>query len=487
MLIPVILCGGSGTRLWPLSRQLYPKQFLQLNGAGSLLQQTLERLRTVPDHGPCIVVCNEAHRFLVAEQLQACGEEEALILLEEQGRNTAPAVALAALLIREQYGDETGMLVLPSDHLFRRPQAFAESVAQAYAAVQDQLLTFGVPPTRPETGYGYIRAEAAAGAQGPRPVLEFAEKPDLERAERFLAAGDYYWNSGMFLFRAGVYRAELHHHAPAIAEACEAAYTGMVHDGRFRRPGAEAFARCPADSIDYAVMEKTDRAVMLPLDAGWSDIGCWRALHEALPRDGQGNVLQGDVLSEDTRNCYIRSEHRLVVSLGLDDHVIVETADAVLVAHRDRVQDIRGVVDGLRKKGREEPLVHRQVHRPWGGYETLVSSQRFQVKRLTVAPGASLSLQMHHHRAEHWTVVRGTARVWRGEEEFLLSEDQSVYIPIGALHRLENPGRIPLELVEVQTGAYLGEDDIVRFEDSYGRIPLPAGAPAAGAASGAVS
>ena len=469
-IIPVILSGGAGTRLWPLSRELYPKQFLPLAGEHSLLQQTVLRLTGLPDLAPPLVVCNEEHRFLVAEQLRAANVQGAEILLEPAGRNTAPAVALAALHVQARHGDDALLLVLPSDHVITDDAAFRRAVQAGVAAAQaGALVTFGVQPTRPETGYGYIRTGAALDAGAARRVLAFVEKPDAERATQYLASGEYLWNGGMFLLGAGSYLGELKRHAPAIADACEAAFDDVRADLDFVRVRREAFLASPSDSIDYAVMERTDRAAVVALDAGWSDVGSWDALLDVQPSDAAGNVISGDVLVEKVSGSLIRSEGRLVAALGVKDLVIVETADAVLVADRAHAQDVKRLVERLKAQHRDEPLVHRQVFRPWGSYEGLVQSGRFQVKRIVVKPGASLSLQMHHHRAEHWVVVKGTARVTCGEDVRLLAEDQSTYIPIGTAHRLENPGRIDLEIIEVQSGTYLGEDDIVRFQDHYGR------------------
>ncbi|MGK2940362.1 MAG: mannose-1-phosphate guanylyltransferase/mannose-6-phosphate isomerase [Immundisolibacter sp.] len=470
MIIPVILSGGAGTRLWPLSRELYPKQFLPLTGERSLLQQTIVRVHGLANVAPPLVMCNEEHRFLVAEQLREIGVTGAQILLEPVGRNTAPAVALAALRLQSA-GDDPLLLVLPSDHVIVDTAAFRAAVtAGGAAAAGGALVTFGVLPTRPETGYGYIRAGDPVDAQGPaRRVQAFVEKPDADRAAAYVASGDYLWNGGMFLFSASAYLAELERHAPAILAACRAACDGISADLDFVRVRREPFLDAPSDSIDYAVMEHTDRAVVVPLDAGWSDVGSWDALLEVQAADARGNVISGDVLAQDVDDSLIRAESRLVAALGIKNHIIVETADAVLVADRSRAQDVKRLVERLKAERRDEPLVHRQVFRPWGSYEGLVLTERFQVKRIVVKPGASLSLQMHHHRAEHWVVVKGTARVTCGAEVKLLAEDESTYIPIGTTHRLENPGRIPLEIIEVQSGSYLGEDDIVRFEDNYGR------------------
>ncbi|MBK1690674.1 mannose-1-phosphate guanylyltransferase/mannose-6-phosphate isomerase [Ectothiorhodospira mobilis] len=466
-LIPVILSGGAGTRLWPMSRQLYPKQFLPLTGTGeTLLQATLARLPA--GTAPPLMICNEAHRFLVAEQLRQMDIRPGGILLEPVGRNTAPAVAAAALCARAS-GEDPVLLVMPADHLIQDVEAFRRSVAMAVEAARSgALVTFGVPPTEPHTGYGYIRVEAGAGGGG-APVREFVEKPDLDTARTYVASGHYYWNSGLFVFRASTFLEELKVHAPDILEACEQAWAGARGDLDFLRLDSEAFAACRSESVDYAVMEPTRRAVMVPLEADWSDVGSWTALWSAGERDPEGNVAVGDVLLTGTRNCYLHADARLVAAVGVEDLVVVETKDAVLVMHKDRHQEVKEIVARLRADGREESENHRCVARPWGTYEQIDAASRFQVKRITVKPGQQLSLQMHYHRAEHWIVVRGTARITRGEEQFILSENESTYIPLGISHRLENPGRIPLELIEVQSGSYLGEDDIIRFEDTYGR------------------
>jgi mannose-1-phosphate guanylyltransferase/mannose-6-phosphate isomerase len=467
MLIPVILSGGAGTRLWPLSRELYPKQLLPLIGTQTMLQDTVLRLAGLGATAP-IVVCNEAHRFLVAEQLRVIAAPAQSIVLEPVGRNTAPAIALAASAALAAASDDPLLLVLPADHVIRDAVAFQHAVRVAVAAASaGNLVTFGIVPQAPETGYGYIRRGAADG--GAWRIASFVEKPERERAQEFLASGEYYWNSGMFVFSARRFLAELQRHAPDIARACELAWRGAQRDLDFTRVDAEAFAACRSESIDYAVMEPTDAAVVVPLDAGWSDVGSWSSLHAASDHDADGNVLRGDVLAEDTHDSYVYAESRLVATVGLRDHVVVETKDAVLVAPRDRVQDVKALVTRLKESGRSEHLLHREVFRPWGSYDGVDSGERFQVKRLTVRPGGVLSLQLHHHRAEHWVVVSGTARITRGEEVFLLEEDQSTYIPIGVRHRIENPGKIPLHIIEVQSGGYLGEDDIVRFEDQYGR------------------
>lgn len=467
MLVPVILSGGAGTRLWPLSRELYPKQLLPLVDEHTMLQDTVLRLAGL-NAAPAVVVCNEAHRFLVAEQLRLIKAPAQAIVLEPVGRNTAPAIALAAHAALATAGESALLLVLPADHVIRDAAAFRRAVeVAAEAARAGNLVTFGVVPRTPETGYGYIRRGAALG-QAWR-IERFVEKPEQARAEEFVASGEYYWNSGMFVFAARRYLDELQRLAPDIAAACERASHGATRDLDFTRIDAAAFAACRSESIDYAVMEKTANAVVVPLDAGWSDVGSWSTLHDACEKDADGNVCKGDVLTEDTYGSYLYAQSRLVAAVGLRDHVVIETKDAVLVAPRDRVQDVKTLVAQIRQRGRSEHLLHREVFRPWGSYDSLDNGERFQVKRLMVHPGGVLSLQLHHHRAEHWVVVSGTARITRGEEVFLLEENQSTYIPIGVRHRIENPGKIPLHVIEVQSGGYLGEDDIVRFEDQYGR------------------
>ena len=473
MLIPVILSGGSGTRLWPLSRELYPKQLLPLVGERTMLQETAARLTGLDDVGGPIVVCNDSHRFMVAEQMREFGAAAQAIILEPVGRNTAPAVAVAALVALEKSKGKGGdadpvLLVLPADHVIRNVEAFQSAVQAGLAAANaGKLVTFGVVPDRPETGYGYIRREKGAGPS--YPVAEFVEKPDAATAEKYVASGDYFWNSGMFMFRARAFLGELKAHAPAILSACEDAVAAAKRDLDFTRLPTAEFGACPSDSIDYAVMEKTQVAVVVPLDAGWSDVGSWSALQDALPTDAQGNVMAGDVIVEDAQGCYLHATSRMIAAVGLRDHVVVETKDAVLVAPRDRVQDVKQLVSKLKAQGRYETSLHREVFRPWGSYDSIDNGDRFQVKRLVVKPGASMSLQLHHHRAEHWIVVTGTARITRGEETFLLGENESTYIPLGTKHRIENPGMVPLHIIEVQSGSYLGEDDIVRFEDQYGR------------------
>jgi mannose-1-phosphate guanylyltransferase / mannose-6-phosphate isomerase len=460
----VLLSGGSGTRLWPLSREAYPKQFLALHGDETMLQETWRRVEPLVD-GPPIVVANEEHRFLAAEQLRLAGVAQAAIVLEPEGRNTAPAIAAAALQARAGGADPL-LLVLPSDHVVRRPDAFRAAVSEAAAtAEQGALVTFGIVPGGPETGFGYI--EAAAG-EGIRPVRRFVEKPDAATARAYLDAGGFYWNSGMFLFRASRYLEELQRFEPAMLAAVGEAMDKAQRDGDFIRLDGEAFRACRADSIDYAVMERTDRAMVLPVDIGWSDVGSWSALWDVSARDADGNASHGDVIVVDTRNSYAYAR-RLVAMVGVDDLVVVETDDAVLVARKDRVQQVKDVVARLKADERSHAVLHREVHRPWGSYDSVDAGDGFQVKRIRVKPGARLSLQSHQHRAEHWIVVRGTARVTRDEEVFDLVANQSAYIPLGARHRLENPASEVLELIEVQSGSYLGEDDIVRYEDVYGR------------------
>jgi mannose-1-phosphate guanylyltransferase/mannose-6-phosphate isomerase len=475
MLTPVILSGGAGTRLWPLSRELYPKQLLALTGERTMLQQTALRLEGLAATAP-IVVCNEAHRFLVAEQLRQINIEPRALVLEPFGRNTAPAIALASHAALKAADDaDPVLLVLPADHVIRDVPTFQKAVKIALsAAEQGKLVTFGVVPNAPETGYGYIqRVESgqrgADSAEGVHRIAQFVEKPDADKAAQFVRSGEYYWNSGMFMFRARRYLQELEQLAPEIAKVCASAFGSAKSDLDFTRIEPKAFEPCPADSIDYAVMEKTAQAVVVPLDAGWSDVGSWAALHSACESDGHGNVARGDVISEDSGGCYLYSESRLVAVVGLQDHVVIETKDAVLVAPKERVQDVKKLVYRLKEQGRYEHSLHREVFRPWGSYDSIENGPRFQVKRLKVKPGAVLSLQMHHHRAEHWIVVSGTARITRGDEVFLLEENQSTYIPVGVRHRIENPGKIPVHIIEVQSGSYLGEDDIVRFEDRYGR------------------
>jgi mannose-1-phosphate guanylyltransferase/mannose-6-phosphate isomerase len=471
-LVPVILCGGTGTRLWPLSRASYPKQYWALAGDGddTLLQQTQQRLNGIQGLQPPLLICHEDHRFIVAEQMRQIGVDPGVILLEPMGRNTAPAVAVAALHATA-HGDDPLLLVLAADHVIRDAAGFRQSVEAGRAAAEaGQLVTFGIVPTAPETGYGYIEAvEGVGGTQSPVPIVRFVEKPDRATAEQFLASGRFTWNSGMFLFKASAILAELERLAPEVVSACRAALEHDSEDLDFLRLEREAFAGCPNVAIDVAVMERTDRGAVVPLDAGWSDVGSWSTLWETATQDSSGNVLRGRVISEDSRNCYLRSEHRLVVGLGVENLVVVETDDVVLVAHRDRAQDVKSIVGLLEVEGAPESKAHRRIYRPWGSYDGITEGERWQVKKIVVNPGASLSLQMHHHRAEHWIVVRGTAVVERDGQEQLVGENQSTYIPLGCKHRLSNPGKIPVEMIEVQSGPYLGEDDIVRFEDRYGR------------------
>ncbi|PRH83418.1 mannose-1-phosphate guanylyltransferase/mannose-6-phosphate isomerase [Arenimonas caeni] len=472
-LVPVLLSGGSGTRLWPLSREMHPKQFQPLVGEKSLLQATVERLAGLPGMAAPIVVANEEHRFMVAEQLRQLGAEASAIVLEPVGRNTAPAIAVAALQAMAG-GEDPLLLVLPSDHVIADPAGFRAAVQEARrgAAEEGSLVTFGVVPTGPETGYGYIKAFAPEGAPaegGVRAVERFVEKPDLATAQGYVASGDYFWNSGMFLFRASRYLAELEAQAPAILAGARAALAGAKRDVDFLRLDREAFEACPSDSIDYAVMEKTRAAAVLPINVGWNDVGSWSALWEIADQDPDGNAHHGDVLALGCRNTLAWGGRRLVSLLGLEDVIVVDTDDALLVAARERVQEVKDIVARLKAEGRPQASIHRKVYRPWGSYDGIDSGERFQVKRIVVKPGAALSLQMHHHRAEHWIVVKGTARITCEDKVFMLSENQSTYIPLGSKHRLENPGKVPVELIEVQSGSYLGEDDIVRFEDAYGR------------------
>ena len=463
-ILPVILSGGSGTRLWPLSREAYPKQFLPLAGELTMLQATWQRVAAIAAHGP-LVIANEAHRFVAAEQLQQVGAQPQAIILEPLGRNTAPAIAVAALEATGNGADPL-LLVLPSDHVIADEAAFRAAVQQAAAAAEaGKLVTFGIVPTGPETGYGYIKA---APGEGARAVERFVEKPDLETATGYVASGQYLWNSGMFLLRASRYLAELARFNPAMLDHSRTAWQRARRDADFTRLDAEAFAAVPSDSIDYAVMEKTSDAVVVALDAGWNDVGSWTALRDVSTQDGDGNAHHGDVISIDSRNSYAYAR-RMVALVGVDDLVVVETDDAVLVARKDRVQQVKDVVARLKAEQRTQAALHREVHRPWGSYDSIDMAEGFQVKRIKVKPGARLSLQSHTRRAEHWIVVRGTARVTRDNDVFELFANQSTYIPIGAKHRLENPGTEMLELIEVQSGDYLGEDDIVRYEDVYGR------------------
>ncbi len=478
----VILSGGSGTRLWPLSREAYPKQFLALTGDRTLLQETVQRVQALARTGtgvtlrPPAVVCNEAHRFLVAEQLRELGVPAGEIILEPAGRNTAPALTVAALLSRRE-GEDPVLAVMPSDHVIRDRETFSAALAEAIGlAEQDYLVTFGIVPTRPETGFGYIRAGHTIEGSARR-LDGFVEKPDLETAKTYLASGDYWWNSGIFVMRAGIWLEAIGHFRPDILAACRQAVESGRQDADFFRLDRGAFERCPADSIDYAVMERLSgsdwQGAVLPLDAGWSDLGSWPAMWEVADTDADGNITHGDVFLHGVRDSLVYASDRFVAALGLRDLIVAETADAILVAHKDSAQQVRKVAEYLKSRGRYEYLHHLKIHRPWGTIETIGKGERYQVNRLTVRPGAHVVSQLHHHRAEHWVVVRGTARITRGEgpqeETFLLTENQSTYIPVGVRHRLENPGKIPLEVIEVQSGAYLGEDDILRFDEAVSR------------------
>jgi len=465
-MIPVILSGGSGTRLWPLSRGIYPKQFLPLVSDKTMVQETVLRLDGVEHLQAPIAICNEDHRFMMAEQLREINVQPEAIILEPVGKNTAPAVALAALAAKNP---DDILLVLPADHVIDDVPAFQESVVQAgQLAEQGYLVTFGIVPTAAETGYGYIKRSVEKIADAFR-VAEFVEKPDAEIAERYVASGEYYWNSGMFAFKAGRYLEELEKYAPEMLTACRLSFTDAQTDVDFVRLDKDIFSQCPADSIDYAVMEKTDKAVVIPLDADWSDVGSWSALWEVKEKDSFGNALTGDVVALDTKNSFIHSENKLVTAIGVQDMIIIETDDAVMIAPKNRVQDVKKIVAVLKDEQRAEADLHRKVYRPWGHYDSVDNGERHKTKRIVVKPGAKLSVQKHHHRAEHWVIVKGTALVSKGDETMLLSENESTYIPIGVIHSLENPGVIPLEMVEVQSGSYLGEDDIIRFEDKYGR------------------
>jgi len=475
-LLPVILSGGSGTRLWPLSREQYPKQLLPLVGDESLLQATALRLDGLPGVAEPLLVCNEEHRFVVAEQVRLLGRKGTL-LLEPVGRNTAPALTLAALWALGKNSDPV-LVVMPADHVILDGEVFRDAVRRAGALAEAGMaVTFGITPDSPETGYGYIqRGSALPGDTGASTLARFVEKPDRTTAQGYLDSGDYLWNSGIFIMKASTWKSAVALCRPDILAACEAALAGAKVDGDFVRVAKEAFAACPSDSIDYAVMEKITAgqaglpaAAVIPLSAGWSDVGAWDSLWQVLPKDAAGNAFRGDVMLHDTTDTLAFAESRLVACVGVRDLVVVETPDAVLVAHQDRTQDVKKIAERLKREARGEAQVHRKVARPWGSYDGVDAGERFQVKRIVVKPGASLSLQMHHHRAEHWIVVRGTAKVTRGEETLLVSENESTFIPLGTKHRLENPGKVPLEMIEVQSGSYLGEDDIVRFEDHYGR------------------
>ena len=471
---PVIMAGGSGTRLWPLSRAGFPKQFLVLGGDSSLFQQAASRLASLGEAGTAVaaplIVGNEEHRFLVLDQLREIKQEPSAVLLEPVGRNTAPALTLAALQAQEGGADPV-LVVISSDQTVTDEAAFTQALRRAVTLAAEGAITIlGITPDRPETGYGYIRAEGSGGALK---VAQFVEKPDLGTAERYLAAGGYFWNAGMFVLKASVWLKALERFRPDIAAACRAAWAARASDQRFVRPGKAEFAAVPSESVDYAVMEKcpgTDLDIrMVELAAGWNDLGAWEAVWQVLPKDADGNASVGDAIVTDSRNTLVHATSRLVSAVGLDDVIVVETADAVLVADRSKSQDVKKIVAQLGREQRGEQALHRKVHRPWGWYDSIDNGPRHQVKRIMVKPGASLSLQMHHHRAEHWIVVSGTAEVTNGDQVILLAENQSTYIPLGQTHRLANPGKVPLEIIEVQSGSYLGEDDIVRFEDTYGR------------------
>ncbi|MCF7970873.1 MAG: mannose-1-phosphate guanylyltransferase/mannose-6-phosphate isomerase [Methylococcaceae bacterium] len=466
-MIPVILSGGSGTRLWPLSRGIYPKQFLPLVSDKTMVQETVLRLKGIEGLQAPIAVCNEDHRFMMAEQLWEIDVQPECIILEPIGKNTAPAVAMAALAAKNP---EDILLILPADHVIENIASFQEAVMKAgELAQQGFLVTFGIVPTAAETGYGYIKRSHENIAEAFK-VAEFVEKPNAVVAQAYVDSGEYYWNSGMFAFKAGRYLEELEKFAPDMLAACRSAFLAAKVDIDFVRLDKELFAQCPPDSIDYAVMEKTDKAVVIPLDAHWNDVGSWSALWDVRVKDSRGNALSGDVLALDTENSFIHSENKLIAVVGVKDLVIVETDDAVMVAPKDRVQEVKDIVAVLKKQQRCEADLHRKVYRPWGHYDSVDNGERHKTKRIVVKPGAKLSVQKHHHRAEHWVVVKGTALVTKGDQTLLLSENESTYIPLGVVHCLENPGVIPLEMVEVQSGSYLGEDDIVRFEDKYGRI-----------------
>jgi mannose-1-phosphate guanylyltransferase len=469
MIQPVILCGGSGTRLWPLSRQAYPKQFIQLNGSATMLQDSIARQSDL-DAADAIFVCNEEHRFITAEQIRIYGFQHAGIILEPIARNTAPAIALASLHAIAK-GEDPVLLVLPADHVIKDREAYCSTIQKAITlAEKGELLTFGIVPLRPETGYGYICLGDQTDDSDICQVKAFVEKPDLSTAETYFKSGEYLWNSGIFMFRAKRYLQELEKFRPDIFEACSKAMANARADLDFIRVDPKAFSACPADSIDYAVMEKTDRAMVVKMESSWSDIGSWKALWEINDKDEDGNYLKGDVMVHNTRNSLVMAGNRLVAVQGIDNVAVIDTEDVVLVGSLDQAQEIKTLVSRLQSMNRPEIKYHRKVYRPWGKYDCVDKGTRFQVKRLTVKPGAKLSVQMHHHRAEHWVVVSGSAKVHIGEKSILLTENQSTYIPVGKTHSLENPGKIPLNIIEVQTGAYLEEDDIVRFDDQYGRI-----------------
>lgn len=463
MLLPVIMAGGSGSRLWPLSRTLYPKQFLSIISKATMLQETVKRLDGI-DHQASLFICNEEHRFIVAEQLRLGGLDNSGIILEPVGRNTAPAIALAALKALAD-GDDPLLLVLAADHVIQNTDAFLASIEHAIVEAENgSLVTFGIVPLKPETGYGYIRRGVQISDHAYK-VNAFVEKPDLMTAQEYIATNEFYWNSGMFLFKASRYLAELEKYSPEILRVCQSAFNSNRIDLDFIRLNETLFSSCPDDSIDYAVMEKTQDAVVVPMDANWSDVGSWSSLWEVNPKDADGNAIRGDVLTQNTTNSYIYSQNKLVATVGVEDLIVVETKDAVLVAHKDKVQDVKGIVEQLKAANRDEYLQHREVYRPWGTHDEIAEGDRFHVKHVMVKPGERTATQMHYHRAEHWVVVKGTAKVINGDKTFLLSENESTYIPIGAPHSIENPGQIPLELIEVRSGAYLSENDVVRLDD----------------------
>jgi mannose-1-phosphate guanylyltransferase / mannose-6-phosphate isomerase len=466
-MIPVILSGGSGTRLWPLSRGHYPKQFLPLVSSRTMLQETMLRLANVAELEAPIAVCNQDHRFMMADQLLEIGIKPSAIILEPVGKNTAPAVAMAALSAKSE---NDILLILPADHVIADVDAFHQAIAQAaILAEQGFLVTLGIVPTKPETEYGYIKRDGVLQGDAFK-VASFVEKPDLETAKGYLQSGDYFWNSGMFMFTAGNFLKELEKFNPRMLSVCRQALAEAKVDLDFIRLDKTTFSTCPADSIDYAILEKTDKAAVIPLDAGWNDVGSWSALWDVTEKDASGNAISGDVITKDTRNSFIFAENKLVTVIGLQDLIVVETKDAVMVAAKDKVHEVKQIVEQLKNLGRGEVDNHRKVYRPWGHYDSVDNGERHQTKRIVVKPGAKLSLQKHHHRAEHWVIVKGTAMVTKGDERILITENESIYIPLGVVHCLENPGVIPLEIVEVQSGSYLGEDDIVRFEDQYGRV-----------------
>lgn len=471
MIVPVILAGGSGSRLWPLSRSAYPKQLLPLVSQKTMLQETILRIKSIPNIAPPLVICNQEHRFLVEEQLNSIGVKDATIILEHAGKNTAPAAAIAALYLKKNMLEDPILLILPADHVIKSLDRFKDAITNAVQfAEKGKLVTFGIKPHLPETGYGYIKTATDKNHENGYDVLEFIEKPNQETAQAFIESGKYYWNSGMFMFQASVFINELEKYAPELLKACEIAVLSLTKDLNFYRLDKTSFEVCPSDSIDYAVMEKTAKAFLVPLNTAWSDVGSWSALWEVQDPDSQGNVIFGDVITDHVTNSYLRSESRMLAVVGVDNHIVIETPDAVLVAHKQNTQAVKDMVNRLKELHRPETDLHTTVYRPWGKYQIVDHGESFQVKRITVKPGASLSLQMHAHRSEHWIVVNGVAKVTREDEVFHIEANQSTYIPQGIKHRLENPGPLNLEMIEVQSGNYLGEDDIVRFEDTYGRV-----------------